>query len=36
MLRQHLTGLLGYSEHRVNNACAGGFNSAIHLIKANA
>lgn len=36
MLRRHLTGLLNYSEHRINNACAEGFNSAIQLIKANA
>ena len=36
MLRRHLTGLLNYSQHRINNACAEGFNSAIQLIKANA
>ncbi len=36
MLRRHLTGLLNYSEHRINNACAEGFNSAIQFIKANA
>jgi transposase len=36
MLRRHLTGLLNYREHRINNACAEGFNSAIQLIKANA
>ena len=36
MLRRHLAGLLNYSEHRINNACAEGFNSAIQLIKANA
>ena len=36
MLRRHLTGLLNYGEHRINNACAEGFNSAIQLIKANA
>jgi transposase len=36
MLRRHLTGLLNYSEHRINNASAEGFNSAIQLIKANA
>jgi transposase len=36
MLRRHLTGLLNYSPHRINNACAEGFNSAIQLIKANA
>jgi len=28
--------LLNYSQHRINNACAEGFNSAIQLIKANA
>jgi len=36
MLKRHLTGLLNYSQHRINNACAEGFNSAIQLIKANA
>jgi transposase len=36
MLRRHLAGLLNYSQHRINNACAEGFNSAIQLIKANA
>jgi transposase len=36
MLRRHETGLLNYSQHRINNACAEGFNSAIQLIKANA
>lgn len=34
--RCHETGLLNYSEHRINNACAEEFNSAIQLIKANA
>lgn len=36
MLRRHETGLLNYSRHRICNACAEGFNSAIQLIKANA
>jgi transposase len=36
MLRRHETGLLSYSKHRISNACAEGFNSAIQLIKANA
>jgi len=36
MLRRHLAGLLNYSRHRISNACAEGFNSAIQLIKANA
>jgi transposase len=36
MLRRHETGLLSYSQHRISNACAEGFNSAIQLIKANA
>ena len=36
MLRRHETGLLSYSRHRISNACAEGFNSAIQLIKANA
>ena len=36
MLRRHETGLLNYSRHRISNACADGFNSAIQLIKANA
>ena len=36
MLRRHLNGLLNYSRHRISNACAEGFNSAIQLIKANA
>ena len=36
MLRHHETGLLNYSRHRISNACAEGFNSAIQLIKANA
>ena len=36
MLRRHEAGLLSYSQHRINNACAEGFNSAIQLIKANA
>ena len=36
MLRRHEAGLLAYSGHRISNACAEGFNSAIHLIKANA
>ena len=36
MLRRHEEGLLNYSEHRISNACAEGFNSAIQLIKANA
>jgi len=36
MLRRHETGLLNYSQHRISNACAEGFNSAIQLIKANA
>jgi transposase len=36
MLRRHVLGLLNYSQHRISNACAEGFNSAIQLIKANA
>ncbi len=36
MLRRHEQGLLNYSQHRISNACAEGFNSAIQLIKANA
>ena len=36
MLRRHMQGLLNYSRHRITNACAEGFNSAIQLIKANA
>lgn len=36
MLRRHLQGLLNYSRHRITNACAEGFNSAIQLLKANA
>ncbi len=36
MLRRHEQGLLNFSQHRVSNACAEGFNSAIQLIKANA
>jgi transposase len=36
MLRRHKDGLLNYSQHRISNACAEGFNSAIQLIKANA
>lgn len=36
MLRRHQQGLLNYSLHRISNACAEGFNSAIQLIKANA
>ena len=36
MLRRHEDGLLNFSQHRISNACAEGFNSAIQLIKANA
>jgi transposase len=36
MLRRHEEGLLNFSQHRISNACAEGFNSAIQLIKANA
>ena len=36
MLRRHEAGLLNYSQHRISNASAEGFNSAIQLIKANA
>ena len=36
MLRRHENGLLNYSRHRISNASAEGFNSAIQLIKANA
>ncbi len=36
MLRSHESGLLNFSRHRISNACAEGFNSAIQLIKANA
>ena len=35
-LTRHEAGLLNYSRHRISNACAEGFNSAIQLIKANA
>ena len=35
MLRRHEQGLLSFSQHRISNACAEGFNSAIQLIKAN-
>ena len=34
MLRRHETGLLNFSQHRISNACAEGFNNAIQLIKA--
>lgn len=36
MLRRHKTGLLNYITHRITNATAEGFNSAIQTIKANA
>jgi transposase len=36
MLRRHEEGLLNFSQHRISNACAEGFNSAIQLINANA
>ena len=36
MLRRHEAGLLNYSKHKISNANAEGFNSAIQLIKANA
>ena len=36
MLRRHEEGLLNFSQHKITNACAEGFNSAIQLIKANA
>ena len=36
MLLRHETGLLSFSQHRISNACAEGFNSAIQFIKANA
>src|ERR1019366_5913771 len=36
MLRKHEAELLNYSQHRISNASAEGFNSAIQLIKANA
>ena len=36
MLRRHEEGLLSYSKHRISNACAEGFNSAIQIIKTNA
>jgi len=32
MLRRHEAGLLNYSQHRISNACAEGFNSAIQLM----
>lgn len=35
MLRRHEDGLLNYSQQKISNACAEGFNSAIQLIKAN-
>lgn len=36
MLRRHEIGLLNYSQHKISNACAEGFNSAIQIIKTNA
>ena len=36
MMRRHEAGLTSYAVHRITNACAEGFNSAIQLIKANA
>ena len=36
MMRRHEQGLLSYAVHRITNACAEDFNSAIQLIKANA
>jgi transposase len=36
MLRRHQTGLLNYITHRITNATAEGFNSAIQTIKTNA
>ena len=36
MLRRHEQGLLNFSQHKITNACAEGFNSAIQLIKPNA
>lgn len=36
MLRRHESGLLNYSQHRISNACAEGFNRTIQLIEANA
>lgn len=36
MLRRHEGGLLNFSQHKISNACAEGFNSVIQLIKANA
>jgi transposase len=36
LLRRHEAGLLNFSQHKISNACAEGFNSAIQLIKANA
>ena len=36
MLRRHEERLLNFSQHRISNACAEGFNSAIQLIKASA
>jgi transposase len=36
MLRRHQEGLLNYITHRITNATAEGFNSAIQTIKANA
>lgn len=36
MLRRHENGLLNYSQHRISNACAEGFNSATQIIKTNA
>ena len=35
-VRRQEQGLLSFSQHRISNACAEGFNSAIQLIKANA
>ena len=36
MLRRHKKGVLNYIKHRINNATAEGFNSAIQTIKTNA
>jgi IS5 family transposase len=36
MLRYYETGSLTYSRHRIGNACAEGFTSAVELIKASA
>jgi len=35
-IKENFTQFWSYSHHKISNACAEGFNSAIQLIKANA